>query len=43
MVLVEMNDYKNLILVKKAVHPLIHAKTEETIHKYIALLEMNIA
>lgn len=37
------DDYKNLILVKKAVHPLIHAKTEETIHKYIALLEMNIA
>lgn len=35
------DDYKNLILVKEAVHRLIHAKTEETIQKYIALLKLN--
>ena len=35
------DDFKNLILVKEAIHRLIHAKTEETIQKYIALLELN--
>ncbi|HBF3339882.1 reverse transcriptase domain-containing protein, partial [Clostridioides difficile] len=35
------DDYKNHILVKEAVHRLIHAKTEETIQKYIALLKLN--
>lgn len=35
------DEYKNLILVSEAVHRLIHAKTKETIHKYLTLLELN--
>ncbi|WP_339328590.1 group II intron reverse transcriptase/maturase [Priestia megaterium] len=35
------NEYKNLIWVTKDVHKLIHATREETILKYIALLNLN--
>ena len=35
------DEYKNLVIIHKDVHRLIHAKDKETIDKYIRLLQPN--